>query len=68
MKNYAIMYISRNNLPSVALEPKDKSEIQKISKEAPRGKQINMGNQIRRQGELLSAFSRTLRIFSVLEF
>ena len=57
------MYISMNNLLSVALEPKH-SKNSDIAKEALKSKQIGMGSQIRRQGPLLSAL--LLRIFRVL--
>ena len=51
-----LMYISRSNLSSVALEQKHrKSNIQIQPKDHLNPKQIEMGSQIRRQGQLQSA-------------
>ena len=49
------MYISRINLLSEAFEPKQEVKDPNIVKEALKSKQIKMGSQIHRQGQLLSA-------------
>ena len=62
------MYISRSNLLSVALELKHmKSKIQ--IKHKKHSKQSEMGSQIRRQEQLLSAsLLEAYPYFSVLQF